>query len=190
MDGPATRTTRPLAEWWFVDESKSRGYHVVAVAAAEPRLAAARKDLRALCRPGQRRLHFTRESEASRRQLTGALVRLPVRARVWSVRGRDDKSARIDCLAALVADASAVGAARLVFERDASIEAADRRILREELRRVDDTTMRYGHLDAHEEPLLWVADAVAWAQQAGGDWPRRFAPLVQQIRRLDRETRR
>ena len=86
--------------------------------------------------------------------------------------------------------ASAVGAARLVLERDASIEAADRRILREELRRVDDTTMRYGHLDAHEEPLLWVADAVAWAQQAGGDWPRRFAPLVQQIRRLDRETRR
>ena len=40
----------------------------------------------------------------------------------------------------------------------------------------------YEHLRPHEEPLLWVADAVVWAHGAGGDWPRRIAPMVSLVR--------
>jgi hypothetical protein len=36
----------------------------------------------------------------------------------------------------------------------------------------------YEHLKPHEEPLLWVPDAVAWCYGNGGDWRRRVAPLV------------
>lgn len=175
---------RPVT--WFVDESKSRGYHLVAIEAADSDVAGLRREVRALLRPGQRRLHFTRESESSRRSLSGALARLPVRAHVASIRGVDDKTARKRCLDHLVRSAAASGIRRIVLERDASIEAADRRMLGAAIRAAGASDLRYEHADAREEPLLWVADAVAWAQQAGGAWPRRFAPLVSATSRLDR----
>lgn len=43
----------------------------------------------------------------------------------------------------------------------------------------------YEHLAPHEEPLLWVADGVAWAWGAGTDWRRRVAPLLADVRRID-----
>lgn len=46
----------------FVDESKKRDYLLVAAALPEAALADARRALRALLRPGQRRLHMVKES--------------------------------------------------------------------------------------------------------------------------------
>lgn len=42
----------------------------------------------------------------------------------------------------------------------------------------------YVHLKRHEEPLLWVSDAVAWCHQKGGPWIARAAPLVAEVRTL------
>jgi len=36
----------------------------------------------------------------------------------------------------------------------------------------------YDHRPNHEEPLLWAADAIAWAFGAGGDWRQRVANVV------------
>lgn len=168
---------------FFVDESKSRGYHLAAVEVRPELLAEVRRGLRALCRPGQRRLHFTRESESSRRGLTGPLLQQPVVGVVYSAKGMSDKEARTACLRRLVRDAVDGGVALVVLERDESVEAWDRRIIRSELQRVVGD-VRYGHQDAHAEPVLWIADALAWAHHAGGDWRRRFAPITRRSVRL------
>lgn len=39
-------------------------------------------------------------------------------------------------------------------------------------------SLTYEHMRPHEEPILWVSDAVAWAYGAGGDWRRRVTPAV------------
>jgi hypothetical protein len=36
----------------------------------------------------------------------------------------------------------------------------------------------FDHRPSRGEPLLWAADAVAWAVGAGGDWKRRIDPVV------------
>jgi hypothetical protein len=39
---------------------------------------------------------------------------------------------------------------------------------------------------SHEEPVLWAADAIAWAVGAGGDRRRRVDPLLLELVRLAR----
>jgi hypothetical protein len=38
-----------------------------------------------------------------------------------------------------------------------------------------------GQRRVHEEPLLWVPDAIAWAVGRGGDWRRRAEPLLDKV---------
>jgi hypothetical protein len=51
---------------------------------------------------------------------------------------------------------------------------------RDELRHA----VRYDHMHRHEEPLLWAADAIAWAWQRAGDWRDRVRPLVVQFQEV------
>ena len=41
--------------------------------------------------------------------------------------------------------------------------------------------LTFRHVAAHEEPLLWLPDAIAWAIGRGGDWRRRAEPLVEKV---------
>lgn len=45
--------------------------------------------------------------------------------------------------------------------------------------------LTYAHLGPNEEPLLWIADAVAWAYGAGGNWRQRTRELVEQVKEVD-----
>ncbi|WP_315106415.1 hypothetical protein [uncultured Microbacterium sp.] len=146
----------------YVDESKARGYYVVATASAISDVRASERALRDLLKPGQRRLHFKNESDSRRRQILYRMCALDVRVSVWLVRQRSDKEARPLSLAALTEDAVLGGVAKLVIERDASLERADRRLIAETIRRVGPAEMQYLHVAPHEHPLLWVSDAVAW----------------------------
>lgn len=94
-----------------------------------------------------------------------------------------DRLVRPQCLRALVADAGFSGAGRLVLERDESVEAADRRVIAEELRRIG-AQVDYRHCQAYEEPMLWVSDAVAWCFQKGGAWRAAISPIVADVRHL------
>jgi hypothetical protein len=53
----------------------------------------------------------------------------------------------------------------------------DRQILLSELR-AKKTAFGYDHMPPYSDPLLWVADAVAWCSSAGGAWRERIEPLV------------
>ena len=44
--------------------------------------------------------------------------------------------------------------------------------------------MEYDHMKPAEEPLLWIADAVAWAYGAAGDWRRRADPMIDDVTKL------
>ena len=173
-----TVSFRP-ADRVFVDESKARGYYVVATASATGWVQASEKALRGLLKPGQRRIHFKSESDRRRREILARLCELDVRVSVWLVRGVADREARPLCLAALTDKALRDRVAHLVIERDASLERADRQLIAAALRAHPAAEFRYEHAAPHDRPLLWVSDAVAWCYSNGGDWVRRVEAIVQ-----------
>ena len=72
-----------------------------------------------------------------------------------------------------------------VRERDDSIMAADRRIIRASL--VENEyldQLQYQHVAPADHSVLWVSDAVAWRHQAGGAWIKRAEPIVGEITKL------
>lgn len=67
----------------YVDESKARGYYVVATASSTGSTPASEKALRALLKPGQRRIHFKSERDSRRREILSRMNELDVRVAVW-----------------------------------------------------------------------------------------------------------
>jgi hypothetical protein len=142
------------------------------------------KALRKLTRPGQRRIHFTSESDASRKAILAAVARLGLEVVIYQVKGAPDKIARPLCLNALVDDIAAGGSEQMILERDDSVEARDRQVIAAALRRNDHYELRYQHAAPGEHALLWVSDMVAWCCYQGGDWLRRAGPLIIETRVL------
>jgi hypothetical protein len=71
------------------------------------------------------------------------------------------------------------GVQRLIIESRQGRDQRDRQVLIEELRRLDrPQPFRYVHLPPHGDPLLWVADALAWSHSAGGAWRARIADIT------------
>ncbi|WP_179118522.1 hypothetical protein [Saccharothrix sp. ALI-22-I] len=45
--------------------------------------------------------------------------------------------------------------------------------------------LTYEHFRAHEGPMLWAGDAIAWSYGAGGEWRRRVAGRLEKVHRLE-----
>jgi hypothetical protein len=90
----------------FVDETKDGAYLVAAAVVMPADLTAARRTIAGLLKPGQRRVHFTKESPARRRQIIDAMCRTGARARVYDAAGygKDYRAARQACIDQLVDD--------------------------------------------------------------------------------------
>ena len=93
----------------FVDETKRAGYVIADVTVNDTE--AARKIVRALVLPGQRRIHIEHEQARRRRVIVSALAVLQVQATVYDAARsyRTDLAARTACLTALVEDIAARG---------------------------------------------------------------------------------
>ncbi|MFI7519060.1 hypothetical protein OG994_22940 [Micromonospora globbae] len=156
----------------FVDETKERGLLIAAAVVPTPNLAPARKVIRGLVLPNQRRIHFHKERDDRRRQIVDAINGIGVQAVILDASDRSNmKAARDACLIELVSYAAKINAARLVIERDESTLRADRRLLFDEVQRAGlSGTLRYDHLRAHEECLLAIPDALAWCWAKRGRW--------------------
>lgn len=169
----------------FVDESKRRDYLLVAAVVTPTDLAAARRALRALIMPGQRRLHMKKESDARRSAIIDAITATGATAVVYNAgrSGRHELDARDACLRAVVADAAAAHHRLLVLEQDDSLLWWDRQHLIEITREVGcRDTLRYEHRRAEHEILLAVPDAIAWCWAKGGQWSDRVQPIVTAVR--------
>lgn len=171
----------------FVDETKASGL-LIAAARVQPRqLAPTRTLLRGLLLARQERLHFTKEGRARQGQIAAALCASGVVVDIYDARTiPDQRLARRLVLEQLVADLAVAGAHRLVLEQDDSLIASDRRTLRAAVRTagvVDELV--YEHLPPRGEPLLWIADAVAWCWTHGSLWQDRVRPIIGEIQRVE-----
>ena len=171
----------------FVDESKRKGVYLVCAVLIDPKeLSHARGKLRSMRLPKQRRLHFSKESSQRRIFLLEEVSTLPIQALIYSSTMKEPYS-RQEIMAALLNDLSAVGCKRLIIERrEAGQDARESAQIAAAIRSGKvPAKMIYDHLRGHEEPLLWVADAVAWAYGAGGEWRRRSMKLIERARSVD-----
>ena len=168
----------------FVDESVRPGRYLLCCVVIDPnRLGATRRALRHLVLPGQRTLHFKKESPQRRKELLVALGSLHVRATVYLCRtamGRDQDAARAVCMAAVVEDLQSSGQpAQLYVERRDGLDEADRVVIRRVRR--PEPALSFEHLEPDQDPLLWLPDCFAWPVGAGGDWRRRIDPIVDRV---------
>ena len=97
------------------------------------------------------------------------------RARVVVVKcGSTPKSSNRACSFNSILDfARRQGIRYCVVELDETARMKDHQLFK--LRGSD---FEWDHRQRHEEPLLWVSDAVAWCVNRGGDWERMVRPMV------------
>lgn len=164
----------------FADESKESRFTFAAALCPTRDLDRARVALRGLRLARQRRLHFKRESPRQRHVILAELDRLGLGFVIYEcARGVGERQARPAALEQMVTDLVDRGVTRLVIERDESLDVHDRRKLREVTAKVGcRDTFTYELLQAHEDPLLWAADAAAWSWTKGGEWRRRVRSMV------------
>ncbi len=167
--------------WAFSDESE-RGnlmlFGLMTVSTAE--VVRARKELRTLLLPGQRRVHTAKESPPRRRQLLDVVGGLDVEAIVFRLR-RPARMHRTTARDLLVRAACAALQPRSITnwvldDQDPVQAARDRRAIDHAIGGKADVS--YDHRPSHDEPLLWAIDAIVWAVGDGGSTLDRVRHLV------------
>ncbi|MHB1444818.1 MAG: hypothetical protein ACYCTI_00945 [Acidimicrobiales bacterium] len=168
--------------WAFSDESERTGVMLIAVVVLDPgAVDAARRKLRGLLLPGQRRVHTTDESSRRQRVLLDTVADIDgLSADILRYRrpqGVDRLSGRHLLLQAATGAVVGSGVVSWVLDdQDPAQRLRDRAAIAHALAGVDRRLHPvYDHRPAHSEPLLWAADAVCWAAGAGGDWQRRLS---------------
>lgn len=150
----------------FVDESsrttgkkRFQGYYLAAAVVPTPLLASARLILRDQLRPGRTYFHFTKEQDADRARFLDAIGDTRIITRVYRSPQPKDSQARSPLLAALLADLPKLRTVYVGLEqREEHQNRIDRQVIA--LNRPA-SLQSYSHI-AKAEPLLWVADAIAW----------------------------
>jgi hypothetical protein len=170
--------------WVYVDESKRAGYVMAATTVPDPE--PARRIIRGLILPGQRRVHMNHEQPRRRRAIVSTLVSAPVETTIYDALRHypTERAARSACLTALVEDLAAAGGdTLLVIEQDDSLMRSDRHELYRLARAAGITdVLEYRHQRAYEEPLLALPDVTAWCWARSGDWRRRITPILGAVR--------
>ena len=157
----------------FVDESKSKDYILAMTLILPKDLRDARQQLKKLRRPGQTRLHFSKEKDGRRREILTHLSSMHFETHFYVTSQKHQASACAECLTDLVENLAELRVHRLVIERDHSYEDSDKKLIRENLLRLGlIDQLEYVHEDPSSEPCLWVPDAMAWVRYKGGDWLR------------------
>jgi hypothetical protein len=159
----------------FVDETERAGtYMLAAVRVAVSQLASARTALRGVLLPGQRRLHMSDEGDPRRRQLLELYSHQSFRVdyyRAEVLRTGQQDAVRARLMAALAVDLAKEDVRRLVIESRQGRDDQDRAAVRAALG--VESGIDYEHMRPYEEPLLWLADGLAWARGKGGTWAAR-----------------
>lgn len=121
---------------------------------------AIRSDLRALLRPGQRRIHFRKESPSTRSAVLRVIASYNVHTTVF-ISSDDEVTARSECITELARNALASRIAMLTFETDVSYRTRDSQSLQPVLKETANP-IPWRHLSASNDAGLWIPDAVGW----------------------------
>lgn len=186
MPLPRTRLEGRCSLLYAIDESR-RGatYLIAAVAMSADDQRGNRRAATNCLLPGEQAWHMAKERPARRRQALSAMALLPLSVTIYrtriTTRDRGEEQARRRCFRALVEDLSEVGACHLLIEsRDDHLDRHDRRTL-QALLADGDVEASYAHHRHAKEPLLWIADAYAWAAGGDSEWRRRLHPTTRVI---------
>ena len=162
----------------YIDECKEGRYIFAAIIVEEhagPRL---RKALRQHVESG-RNIHFSKEKDSRKKQLLAEFESLGFRAVVFCVDGKQNFETRKGCIDQALKFASENSISKVTFETDESILKLEKLYVADYLRTNGlNETLGFDHRKKHEEPLLWVSDAIAWCVFRGGDWERRIAGIL------------
>lgn len=165
----------------FVDESIRGQRYLMACVLVEARnLSDVRQAMRALAAPGKR-LHFHQELDTARRATLDLIVTLPVEVTVVACsrsHGVTEFIARDACLTELVRHLQAREVARLTIESRQDDRDDVRTISRARLR---EPRLIFDHRRGLDEPILWIADAIAWSSGAGGKWSNGLDAVVRNV---------
>jgi len=160
----------------FVDESIRGQCYLMACVLVEARhLTEVPRD-RSASRRGKR-LHFHQELDSMRRTALELIATMPVRVTVVvSTRrhGVSEFHARDPCLAEIVRQLQERSVPRLTVESRQDDRDDHQTILQN---RRPEPSLTFDHRQGQSDPILWVADAVAWAFGAGNRW----MPLVDRV---------
>jgi hypothetical protein len=117
------------------------------------------------------------ERDSRRRRIVDALTASgQIAALIFHAKGRET-TIRAESFRRMVQPLLDRDVTRLVIESREGRDHLDRQVLLGALQQRP-TTFGYDHMPPHSDPLLWVADAVAWCSSAGGAWRERITPLV------------
>jgi hypothetical protein len=167
----------------YCDESKAKGFVLVAASVPCGDHSRARDALERLTLKRQVRIHFRREDDARKEKILEALLELGcIAATVYDARGRSDKEGRDVAVARMAEDAARGLAQRIVVETDDSVVAADKLIIASRLLAAGrDRQTSFHHMRASEESLLALPDTLAWCYAKDGAWRRRVEPMIKEV---------
>lgn len=165
----------------YIDESIRGGRYLLCLVVVESEVAGTmRRRLRALVLPGQRTLHFKKESPRRRRELLAALTEMAIEVTVYecaAVLGRSQDASRDLCLARAIIDLQArqVPVSLMIESRD-GLDSHDRNTILSVRR--PEPPLSFEHAGPSADPLLWLPDCFAWPVGARGEWLRRVEPML------------
>lgn len=157
----------------YVDECKQRPFLLVGFTIDIFEQHSLRKILRKLLLPGQRSLHFKSENGNRKKAILSELRKAECSVVVIRCRTKSDVEARICALNSLICSSSVIECKSIVLELDETVRLRDHQFLKQQ-----SALDLWDHRRRHEEPLLWVADAVAWCVNRGGEWERMVRPMI------------
>ncbi|MFN8020856.1 MAG: hypothetical protein U0Q03_04935 [Acidimicrobiales bacterium] len=155
----------------FVDESiRGQRYLMACVLVQAHELPTLRSELAELSGPKSSRVHFNAELDGRRAQLLQTFASWPIESFVVMCRRRHgvtEFEARARCLEHIVSALQERSVERLVIESRQD-DVDDERTIRRH--RQQEPRLVFEHRRGVDEPLLWIADGVAWAAGAGPRW--------------------
>ena len=157
----------------YIDESKSKSYILVLHLMLPRNQTSVRKALAQKLLAGQRSIHFRKESDRRRVLIIRLLLSLDLKVIVFRAAVKNQTLARNILIENVCENLVRFEITELVFELDKMSIDGDNQLLNQMRPRVP-----WDHRERHQEPLLWVADAVAWCVNRGGEWERMVRPLI------------
>ena len=155
----------------FADETiRNKRYGIAVVLACGCQHDALRGCARSLRLRGQHRLHMSKEQARRRRLILSTVRDSGLRALYHEVRGVEH-TARATCWTELIPHLVDLDVRTLAIEALDGSEIHDRANISAALAKADALgRLSYVHRSHRDEPLLWFADAVAWAAGYRGEW--------------------
>ena len=153
------------------------------VFAPQPAQTDLRKELKKLRRGQARTVHFAEDQDSVKTALLRVMRDHEVRAVVVEAPRHRTREQPRDVVLRQVARASLAYEARMItLDRDDSRVTRDNKVLFEELSKAE---IQYCHRKSYEEPLLWTADAIAWAWHRDRHWRARVEEFVVDLVKAD-----